>query len=277
MDASGNWHTHKRKETLKSRLRVGSIPGERPVTRLQSRVAREQGTFERSSLNDLLTNQLLAALPVDEFEPLLPHFEPVALAADEDLYRFNEDVRFAYFPETAVISYLHVLAEGETAETAMVGREGVTGTCGLFKLSEPNYWSRVLIAGTALRINMEILQREFHRGLALQRLVLTHVSARMAQISQRAICNLHHSIEERLCSWLLMVHDRADEDRLQLTHERISSHLGVRRAGITCAANVLKDRGIIGYSRGLLWIRDRRELEAAACECYEMISRCVVK
>ena len=233
----------------------------------------ERKSVEATSLNTLLANKLLAAMPKEDFERLLPHFEPVALAAGEDLYQFERGIHFAYFPESAVVSQLHVLADGNTTEAAMIGSEGLVGLSGLFNARQPNYWTRVLVAGSALKIRMDILLQEFGRGGALQRALLAYAGLRLAQLSQRAVCAGRHKLEERLCCWLLMLHDRAGEDRLQLTHDLIASHLGMRRAGITDSAIVLRDAGMISYSRGVVRILDRQGLEAVACECYGLLGQ----
>jgi len=226
---------------------------------------------EADSLNELLTNKLLSALPPEEFSRLFPHLEPVSLAAGEMLYKLDARMRFAYFPETAVVSHLHILAEGGMTEADMVGREGMTGLSALFDAPTPSYLTEVALAGSALRIRVDVLRQEFARGGVLQQLLLRHASARIALLSRRAVCNGNHHVEERLCAWLLMMHDRAGDTPLALTHERISRHLGTRRAGVTSAATILRDRGIIGYTRGHIRILDREQLEAAACECYPAV------
>ena len=232
---------------------------------------------EPVSLNTLLANKLLAGLPGEDFERLLPHLRPAALTAGEDLYQFGGGVPFAYFPETAVVSHLYVLSDGNTTEAAMIGREGLAGLSALFGTRQPNYWTRVLVAGSALRIKSDILVQEFGRGGALQRAILAYAGARLAQLSQRAVCTGRHKIEGRFCSWLLMVHDRAGEDQFQLTHDLISDHLGVRRAGITETAFALRERGIISYKRAQLRVLDRQRLEATACECYQALTRAAAR
>jgi CRP-like cAMP-binding protein len=238
-------------------------------------VGRAPQTAGESPLNRLLTNELLAALPADEFARLLPRFEPVTLRVGEDLYKMDAGVRAAYFPETAVVSHLYVLADGNSTEAAMIGREGLLGLSAVFEASQPGYWARVLVAGSALRIDSETLKQEFRRGGALQQLLLSYAGARMAQLSQRAVCNGRHTVDERLCCWLLMVHDRTGGGRLQLTHEQIAAHLGTRRAGVTNAAAALRDAGIISYNRGDLNIDDREALESSACECYRVLRHTV--
>lgn len=221
----------------------------------------------------LLTNKLLTGLTGEEFARLLPYMEPVSLAADEYLYGLGDKVDFMYFPETAVISQVHLLEDGNTTEVALVGREGVIGLSALFGASSTNYWSQVLVAGTAMRIRAELLTDEFSRAQSLQRLVLSYTGQRIAQISQRAVCNGRHALSGRLASWLLMVHDRASENNLMLTHEEIARHLGARRASISVAATLLRERGIIDYNRGHIRILDRQALLNEACECYLTLAR----
>lgn len=219
----------------------------------------------------LLTNKLLTALPGEDFARLLPHLEPVSLARGQNLYEFGVAVRDVYFPETAVISQLHVLEDGSTTEAAIVGREGMTGLSAVFAAPAPTHWTQVTIAGSALRVNAETLRQEFARGGAMQRALLGYACARIAYLSRKAVCNGRHTVVERLCSWLLTVQDRAGDDRLPLTHEQIANHLGTRRAGISEAACDLRERGVISYARGNLRIVDRRALEQSACECYRTL------
>ena len=229
--------------------------------------------IKRAAFNGLLTNKLLTALPGEEFARLLPHLEPVSLTGVENLYDPGGGAPFAYFPEGALLSQLYVLSDGGTIEAALIGKDGVLGLSSIFDAPPPACWAQVIIAGSALRIRTETLREEFARGGALQRLLLAYTGARIAQLSQRAVCNGRHSVGRRACCWLLMVRDRVGEDSLPLTHEQIARHLGTRRAGVTEIANDLRDRGLISYSRGLITILDRQGLEAAACECYGELSR----
>lgn len=245
----------------------------RPVAAEISGTGRARGSVKPVPFNGLLTNKLLTALPGEDFTRLLPHLEPVSLSGSEDLYGFGEAIQDVYFPEGAVISHLHILADGSTTEAAMIGREGMTGLSSVFAAPAPAHWTQVVIPGTALRVRAEVIREEFARGGAMQRLLLTYASDQIEQLSQRAICNSRHTIEERLCSWLLMVQDRVGDDRLPLTQEQIARHLGTRRSGITEAAILLRDGQIINYSRGQIYITDRPALETAACECYRTLSR----
>jgi CRP-like cAMP-binding protein len=224
-------------------------------------------------VNELLTNKLLKGLPAEDFARLLPHLSPAPLSSGERLYGLGEGVRFIYFPETAVISHLHLLADGSTTEAAMIGREGMTGLSAVFNSPSPDHWTQVTVPGMALKVRAEVVRREFARGGALQRSLLDYASARLLHLSRRAVCNGRHTVGERLCSWLLMVDDRAGEEQLPLTHEQMASHLGARRAGVTGVASSLRDQRIIDYSRGQIRILDRPALESAACECYQVLGQ----
>lgn len=247
--------------------------GARLLIEESSRIKPEQRFIKPASFNGLLTNKILTALPGADFARLLPHLEPVSLAFGEELYGLGGSIRSVYFPETAVISHVHLLADGSTAEFAMVGREGMAGIFAVLASNHPSYCTQVLVAGSALRTSTEVIKQEFARGGALQRLLLSYTAARLAHLSQRAVCNGRHRVEERLCSWLLMVHDRAGDNQLTFTHDEIARHLGTRRAGITSAANALRENQIISYIRGQIRILDRERLEAVACECYQTLRR----
>jgi CRP-like cAMP-binding protein len=242
--------------------------GTRPAAVDTSGMRRAQATTKTVPFNGLLTNKLLTALPGEDFASLLPYLEPVSLSCGEDLYGFGEPHEHVYFPENAVISHLYVLGDGSTAEAVLIGKEGMVGLSAIFSSPTPIHWTQILITGTALKVHAEVIKEQFARGGAMQRLLLTYAGARIEQLSQRAICNGRHTVEERLCSWLLMIHDRYGDNQLPLTHEKIARHLGTRRAGITEAAIMLRDRQIITYSRGQIHIIDRPALERAACECY---------
>lgn len=225
------------------------------------------------AFSGLLTNKLLTALPGEDFARMLPHLEPVTLARGGNLYEFDRDVREVYFPENAVVSQLHVLEDGSTTEAALIGREGLVGLSAVFSSPAPTHWTQVTIAGSALRVNVEFLKDEFARGGAVQRALLGYASARLAQVARKAVCNGRHTVVERLCCWLLMLQDRAGDNRLPLTHEQIANHLGTRRAGISEAAGNLRERGVISYARGQVRIVNRQALEQSACECYRALNK----
>ena len=255
---------HRGAETASgSRTVAESVPG----------ANRAHNFIKPVAFNGLLTNNLLTALPGGDFARLLPYLEPVSLSCGDNLYGFGEAVHDVYFPENAVVSQLHILEDGSTTEAALIGRDGMTGLSAIFASPAPTHWTQVTIAGSALRVSAEVLKQEFARGGAMQRLLLAYASARIAQLSQKAVCNVRHTVVERLCSWLLMIHDRAGDDRLPLTHEQIANRLGTRRAGISEAAGAIRERGIISNGRGHVRIVDRQALEFAACECYRTLGR----
>jgi len=247
---------------------VANGPGQPAAPNVLGRVLQQDAT---DPLNELLTNRLLSSLPAEDFSRIFPHLEPVSLAAGQVLYKLDDEIRLAYFPETAVVSHLYILSEGGMTEADMVGREGMTGLSAVFSAPTPSYLTEVALAGSALRVRVDVLRQEFARAGALQQMLLKYSSARIALLSRRAVCNGNHRVEERMCTWLLMMYDRAGETPLALTHERISRHLGTRRAGVTSAATTLRDRGVIDYTRGRIRITDREALEAAACECYPSV------
>ncbi|HEX7955749.1 MAG TPA: Crp/Fnr family transcriptional regulator [Pyrinomonadaceae bacterium] len=261
---------HTRTETREAR-QGAAVAADGAGQRHQVTFGLDPRRVEAERTNGLLANRLLSALPAEEFSRLLPHLEPAALKAGEVLYKLDAEMRYAYFPETAVVSHLYILTEGGMTESDMVGREGMTGLSAVFESPAPSCLSEVALAGSALRARVDALRHEFARGGALQRLLLRYAGARLATLSRRAVCNGNHLVEERLCTWLLMMFDRSGDAPLALTHERISRHLGTRRAGVTSAATQLRDRGLIGYTRGSVRLLDRGLLEAAACECYPSI------
>lgn len=252
---------------------VDTAPGSYEVAGMAPRSVPERKIADRVSLKGLLANKILTSLPGEDFARLLPHLEPVSLLSGRDLCKPGESIRFIYFPENAVISHLYVLSDGDMVEAAMIGREGVVGLSAIFSPYPPSHWTQVAVAGNALRIKAEVLKQEFARGGALQRLLLGCAGARIEQISQRVVCNSRHKVGERLCGWLMMIHDRVGDDQLPLTHEQIARHLGARRAGVTSVTIALRNKQIINYSRGHIRILDRQGLEAAACECYRILRK----
>jgi CRP-like cAMP-binding protein len=254
---------------------ASTAAGAHPAAEATSGMSRAQKFVKSVPFNGLLTNKLLTALPGEDFARLLPYLAPVSLSCGEELYGFGESLDDVYFPETSVISHLYLMEDGSMTAASIVGREGLIGLSTIFDARPPSYSAQVTIGGIALRADAEVIKREFARGGAMQSLLLTYTSARLSQLSQRAVCNGRHKVDERLGTWLLMIHDRAGEEQLPLTHEQIAHHLGVRRAGITTACNFLRDSGAITYGRGMIRILDRQRLKAAACECYQALTQAV--
>ena len=218
-------------------------------------------------------NHLLAALPAAEFEALAPHLHLVPLALGQMLYEPGEQLQHAYFPTTAIISLHYVTESGASAESAGVGNEGMLGVS-LFMGGDTTPSSAVVqTAGYAYRLERRLLKQEFARGGPLQRLLLRYTQALMTQMSQTAVCNRHHSVEQQLCRWLLLTLDRLPGNELVMTQELVAGMLGVRREGITEVAGRLQASAIIRYRRGHISVLDRGGLEAHACECYGVVRK----
>lgn len=216
-------------------------------------------------------NQLLNALLKAEYERLLPHLEQISLSLGEAIYEVDEPIRYVYFPETSVISILSTMEDGSTVEVGLVGNEGMLGIRVMFGARTTPHSAVVQVAGTAMRMSAEMLDRELRLGSPLQALLLRYTGALLNQVRQSLACNNRHSVNERLARWLLSMQDYAGTNELVLTHEIIAAMMGNRRAGVTTAMGKLRDRGLIDSSRGNVTITDRQGLEAATCECYQIV------
>jgi CRP-like cAMP-binding protein len=216
-------------------------------------------------------NQLLAALPEAELNRLLPNMELVSLTLGQVIYESGGHMTHVYFPTDSIISLLYLMENGATAEIGVTGYEGMVGIA-LFMGGDttPNR-AVVQSAGSAYKMKAKALQAEFFLGGVFQQLLLRYTQALITQISQTAVCNRLHSIEQQLCRWLLLSYDRLRSDKLVMTHNLIANMLGVRREGITLAAKQLQDRGVITYVRGTITLLDRPKLEKIVCECYQVV------
>jgi CRP-like cAMP-binding protein len=225
-----------------------------------------------TTANDALKNYLLAALTEDEFARVNDKLESVTFNLGEVLYESGEKMDHAYFPTTAIISLLYIMENGATAEIGVVGNDGIVGVA-LFMGGETTT-SRAIVqsGGSAVKMKIKDLKAEFARGGQFQELLLLYSQALMTQISQTAVCNRLHGIEQQLCRWLLLSHDRLESDKLVMTHDLISNMLGVRREGITLAAQKLAAKNLITNKRGTMTVIDRRGLETAVCECYQVVN-----
>ena len=189
------------------------------------------------------------------------------------LYESGSQLRYVYFPSTSIVSLLYVMEDGASAEIAVVGNEGMVGVA-LFMGGETTP-SRAVVqsAGHAYRLKGQLLKEEFHRAAALQHLLLRYTQALLTQMAQTAVCNRHHSVDQQLCRWLLLSLDRLPSNKLTMTQELIANMLGVRREGVTEAAGKLQKLGVIRYRRGKITVLDRPQLEARACECYQVVKK----
>lgn len=224
------------------------------------------------SMSSLPTrNHLLAALSPSEIGTLLPHLELVLMPLGEVVYESNSRIQHVYFPTDSIISLLSVLKNGASAEIAMIGHEGMLGISLCMGTQASEGEAVVQSEGHAYRLRAQVLLEEFNRFGRLHDLLLRYTRALITQMTQAAVCNRHHSLEQQLCRWLLISLDRRDSDTLRMTQELIANMLGVRREGVNEAAGKLQRAGLIRYSRGTIRVLDRPGLEQAVCECYSAV------
>jgi CRP-like cAMP-binding protein len=216
-------------------------------------------------------------LPGEDFERLRPHLSPVVLTAGQPIYDSGRAPEWIYFPTTAVVSFVHTMESGATTQVGLVGNEGVLGLAVLLGAKSLPDGAIVQIAGEALRSRGDLIAGEFWRGGAFQHLLLRYLQALMTQISQTAVCNQMHSVEQRLCRWLLLCLDRVDSNELTMTQEFLAHMLGDRRESVTLAAGNLQSLGLIQYVRGRMAVLDRARLEAKACECYQVVRTAIAQ
>jgi CRP-like cAMP-binding protein len=218
-------------------------------------------------------NHLLAALLDSEFERLSPHLEPIPLLLGDVLCESGGKLDYVYFPTTAIVSLLYLLENGDTSEIAGVGNEGVLGVSLFMGGGSTPSRAVVQTGGFGYRLPVRILMEEFNRAGPVMRLLLRYTQALFTHMSQTAVCNRHHSVEQQLCRWLLLTLDRLASNELTMTQELISNMLGVRREGVTEAAGRLQAYGYISYRRGHITVLDRVGLEHNVCECYAVVKK----
>jgi len=218
-------------------------------------------------------NHLLAALPTAEFERIAPHLELVAMRLGDVLYESGGQLQHVYFPGTAIVSLHYVTESGASAEIAGVGNEGVLGISLFMGGNTTPSRATVLTAGYGYRLRGGLMMEEFNRAGSMMRLFLRYTQAFISQVSQTAVCNRHHSVEQQLARWLLSTLDRLPSNELTITQELIAVMLGVRREGITEAAGRLQQGGYIRYRRGHITVLNRSGLESRVCECYAVVKK----
>ncbi len=216
-------------------------------------------------------NKLLASVPEAELERWLPFLEVVDLPLGKVLYESGTRLSYVYFPTTAIVSLLYLMEDGSSAEIAVVGFEGLVGIS-LFMGGESTT-SRAVVqsAGSGLRLSSPQMMLEFNRAGPVLHLLLRYTQALISQMTQTAVCNRHHSLDQQLCRWLLLSLDRLHSNELVMTQELIANMLGVRREGVTMAAGSLQADGLIEYQRGRIKVLDREGLEKRTCECYAVV------
>ena len=218
--------------------------------------------------NDLLRD--LLSLP-NMADYLLPELRAVPINVNQVLYEQGDKIDYVYFPVDSVISGLAIMEDGTTMETSMVGREGLVGVSTILGSGLSRQWIWGTVGGAALQLEARLLDKVFVQNETTLKVLLRSYRSIVTQVSQRCVCNTRHTILERLCCWLLMIHDRVGGTNLRLTQETIASRVGARRAGITVAAGMLQEMKAIEYRRGHLHIRSRDLLEATVCECYSIL------
>jgi CRP-like cAMP-binding protein len=218
-----------------------------------------------------VANSVLASIPARQYQRLRVQLEPTELKFGQVLYEPREAIRFVYFPINCLISLLTAVDKNRTLEVGMVGNEGMAGMPFILGVGVSGVRALVQGEGGALRMASDHFRIEFDRNRPLQQALFRYMHALMAQISQTAACNRFHAGEARLARWLLMTRDRVGCDEFPLTHEFLAHMLGLRRVGITQAANTLRLRKLIGYHRGVIQIRDAKGLEASCCSCYRVV------
>jgi CRP-like cAMP-binding protein len=221
----------------------------------------------------LRQNQLLASLPNEEWDRWSPLLQGIEMPLGTVVYEPGVTLPYVYFPTTSIVSLLYVMENGESAEIAVVGNEGIVGIS-LFMGGESTP-SRAVVqsAGCGCRLDAEVMKAEFARGGPVLHLMLRYTQALITQMAQTAACNRHHSLDQQLCRWLLLSLDRLRSDELVMTQELIANMLGVRREGVTEGALKLQRAGLIRYSRGHITVLDRAGLEERACECYAVVKQ----
>ncbi len=234
--------------------------------------AEEAHIAKRRRIHVTGQNRLLATLPRDDFARLHPHLEKVSLPLKDILYEAKGPIAHVFFPIDGVV-YLVIMHSGYIHEVGVIGNEGLVGTP-VFLGSERSPTRAIAqIPGAALRMESKVFQKELRRRGPLHGLVERYTQAMINQISQSIVCNHRHSVKKRMCRWLLMSHNRTGADEFSLTHEFLAQMLGVCRPTVTAVAGTLQKAGLINYHRGRITVIDRKGLEAASCECFQVLTK----
>jgi CRP-like cAMP-binding protein len=225
--------------------------------------------LEKNALKD--RNYLFHCIPDKEWDRLVPYIEQVSLPLGKVLYEPGTKMNHVYFPSSAIVSLLYALENGSAAEIAVVGNEGIVGISIFMGGESTSSRAVVQSAGIGYRIPSRLILNEFNNAGPVMHLLLRYTQALITQMSQTAVCNRHHSLDQQFCRWLLLSLDRLTSNELVMTQELIANMLGVRREGVTEAALRVQKAGFIKYSRGHITILDRKGLEQRTCECYAVV------
>lgn len=212
-------------------------------------------------------NLLLQCVDPEHLLRLRQFVKRVSLVKDQYLYQQDDEIDVVYFPESAVVSEFQILEDGRTIEVGIIGSEGAVGIASAFNACPAVNCMQVCVPGTAIAIGRDILERELMSDPGLRTSFHNYINGQMRLLSQRAVCNTFHSVEQRFCSWLLTLHRRSRRDKFRLTHEHVARVLGVHRPSVTCIAQTLRDKKLIDYGRARLVICDKPGLESIACRC----------
>jgi len=218
-------------------------------------------------------NHLLGALPEADFAQVAEHLELVHLGLGDMLYEPNKQLQHAYFPTSSIVSLHYMAAAGVSVETAGVGNEGMVGIPLFMGGNTTPGYAVVHTAGYAYRLERAYLKKEFNRAGSLQQLLLRYAQVLITQICQNATCNRHHTVEQQLGRWLLLIMDRIASGQFVMTQELVANMLGVRRESVTAAASSLQAAGCISYRRGHIAVLNRERLESHTCECYAVVKK----
>ena len=228
-------------------------------------------TLHQGLLGDPRQNRLLAALPEAEWQRWRPYLSPVDMPLGQVMYESGDRLSHVILPTTSLVSLLYMMDDGRSAETAVVGNEGMVGVSVFMGGGSTTGRAVVQSAGRGFKLPSRVLLQEFNRGGPVMHLLLRYTQALITQMAQTAVCNRHHALDQQLCRWLLLSLDRLQGNELEMTHDLIANMLGVRREGVTEAAGKLQADGLIRYQRGRITVLDRTRLEARVCECYAVV------
>lgn len=218
-------------------------------------------------------NRILAAMPDSELQRWAPHLELVDMPLGQVIFEPGSELAFAYFPVTAIVSLLYVMRNGESAEIALVGNDGVLGVTLFMGGNSTTMRAVVQSAGQGYRLPAAELLAEVSRAGATLRVLLLYTQSLLTQMTQTAACNRHHTLNQQFCRWLLLSFDRLGSDEMVMTQQLIAKMLGVNSEEVTASATALEATGAIDYRGGQIRLLDREALEKASCECYGVVRR----
>jgi len=234
-------------------------------------VARSKKKTSSKAPGESRRNQLLGALQAASHKRIAPHLEQIDLKLGALVCEAGGHLKHAYFPQGAVLSLLTVLENGSAIETANIGREGAFGLFAAMYSRVSFNRCIVQLEGRMVRCPIELLQSEFKNSEHVRNLFVSYSETQLSQIQQTVACNAMHTTQERMCRWLLMMHDRAEGEPLAYTHEFLAHILGANRKSVTLAAQSMQTAGLISYRRGTMQVLDRKGMEKASCECYAIV------